>query len=149
MNLLNFPQEGQYFTAAGRPFGVIERELTRTFTNAGDTSVGMLINMIALDSVVNPRISCSTGEQNGWYMQLNLTLSANDILEINTVKGQKYITINGMPTYKGEPIINALEWYGTEWLQLETGKNTFSVTTNNGSTNGNLYFNLIYKGRYE
>ena len=105
--------------------------------------------MVALGEVVNPRISCSTGEQNGWYMLLNLTLQADDELEISTEKRNKYITINGKETYNGEPIINALEWQGEDWLQLETGENTFSVTTKGGETNSNLYFSLIYKGRYE
>lgn len=149
IDLLYFPVEGQYFTEIGRPFGEIDTDLTKSFENKSDTTVGMLINLVALGEVVNPRISCSTGDQNGWYMQLNLTLKVNDELEINTVKGQKYITINGLDTYEEEPILNYLEWYGEEWLQLETGENTFSVTTSGGATNSNLYFNLIYKGRYE
>lgn len=149
VSMLYFPVEGQYFTAAGRPFGVIETELTKTFVNKGDAAVGMLISMVALGVVKNPRISCNTGEQAGWYMQLNLTLNANDALEINTVKGQKYITINGKDTYNGAPILNYLEWYGEDWLQLETGENTFNITTDSGGTNSNVYYSLIYKGRYE
>ena len=149
IDLLFFPQEGQYFTVTGRPFGEIDADLTKTFENRSDTAVGMLISMVALGTVVNPRISCDTGEQKGWYMQLDLTLQANDELEINTVKGNKYITINGLATYNGEPILNYLEWYGKDWLQLETGENTFSVTTEGKATNSNVYFSLIYKGRYE
>lgn len=149
IDFLTFPQEGQYFTETGRPFGLIDTDLTKSFVNNSDTAVGMLISMLALGEVVNPRISCSTGEQNGWYMQLNLTLQADAELEINTVKGDKYITINGQDTYNGEPIINYLEWQGEEWLQVETGENTFSVTTENGETNSNVHFSLIYKGRYE
>lgn len=149
IDLLTFPTEGQYFTEYGRPFGAIDTDLQKTFENKSDTTVGMLISLVAMGEVVNPRISCSTGEQNGWYMQLNLTLQTNDELEINTVKGNKYITINGLDTYNGEPILNHLEWQGNEWLQLETGENTFSVTTKDGATNSNVYFSIIYKGRYE
>lgn len=149
INLLTFPTEGQYFTEIGRPFGALETNLTKTFRNKSDTSVGMLINLIAMGEVVNPRISCDTGEQRGWYMRLNLTLQKDDDLKISTVKGNKYITINGAETYNGEPILNHLEWYGADWLQLETGYNTFSVTTEGGATNSNVYFSLIYKGRYE
>lgn len=149
IGLLCFPLvNGQYFTQIGRPFGAIDLSLTRTFTNTSDTAVGMLITITALGEVVNPRISCSSGEQNGWYMQLNLSLQADDKLEINTVKGNKYVTINGVDTYNGEPILNYLEWYGNDWLQMETGANTFSVTTG-GETKSNVIFNLIYKGRYE
>ena len=149
IGLLCFPLvNGQYFTQIGRPFGAIDLSLTRTFTNTSDTAVGTLITITALGEVVNPRISCSSGEQNGWYMQLNLSLQADDKLEINTVKGNKYVTINGVDTYNGEPILNYLEWYGNDWLQMETGANTFSVTTG-GETKSNVIFNLIYKGRYE
>ncbi len=147
--LLCFPQAGQYFTEYGRPFGAIDTNLTKSFFNASDTAVGMRIEMLAIGEVVKPRISCSTGEQNGWYMQLNLTLAADDLLVIDTAKGRKSITINGLDTYGGEPILNKLEWLGDEWLQLETGTNTFSVTTEGGATNSNLHFSLIYKGRYE
>ena len=146
---LNFPAEGQFFTEVGRPFGLIDTDLTKTFENKSDTAVGMIINMVAIGEVVNPRIVCSTGTQVGNYMQLNLTLNADDELEICTVKNNKYITINGLDTYNGEPILNYLEWQGKDWLQLETGENTFSVTTEDGATNSNVYFSLIYKGRYE
>lgn len=147
--LLNFPVAGQYFTEVGRPFGAIDTQLTKTFRNKSDTTVGMLIELVALGEVVNPRISCSTGAQNGWWMQINLTLHKDDELKINTVKNQKYITINGLDTYNGEPILNKLEFYGDDWLQLETGANTFSVTTDGGATNSNVHFNFVYKGRYE
>lgn len=149
INLLTFPLEGQYFTATGRPFGIMDTSQTKTFSNNSDTAVGMLISVVSWGDVVNPRISCSSGSQNGWYMKLNLTLKANDELRINTVKTEKYITINGLETYNGDPIIDSLEWYGDDWLQLETGANTFSVSTEGGETDKNVSFSLIYKGRYE
>lgn len=147
IDLLCFPIEGQYFLEVGRPFGVIDTNLEKTFNNNGDVAIGMLIRVIALGEVVNPRIICSTGNQKGYYMKINLTLKDNDLLEINTVKGNKSLTINGLETYNGEPILNYLEWQGTDWLQLETGDNTFEVTTDND--NSNLYFNIVYKARYE
>lgn len=148
-DLLYFPLSGHYFTQDGRAFGSIDTDLTKTFRNDSDTTVGMIISLAALGEVVNPRIVCGSGEQIGWYMQLNLTLKIDDELEISTVKSNKYITINGRDTYNGEPILHYLEWQGEDWLQLETGENTFSVSTDGGATNSNLYFNLVYKGRYE
>ena len=147
IGLLFFPEDGQYFTEVGRPFGVIDTTLKKTFINESDVSVGMLLSLTALGKVVNPRISCSSGEQNGWYMQLNLTLQEGDELQISTIKSNKYITINGLETYNGDPILEHLEYSGTDWLQLEQGNNTFNVTTDN--SNSNVYFNIIYKGRYE
>jgi hypothetical protein len=109
----------------------------------------MLLSLVALGMVTKPRISCSSGEQNGWYMQLNLTLQSNDEVKINTVKGNKYITINGSDSYNGKPILSYLEFKGLDWLQLETGANTFNVSTSGGATNSNVYFNINYKARYE
>jgi len=152
LDLLYFPVEGQYFTEYGRPFGAIDTEVTKTFTNASDTSVGMLIDIVALGSIVNPRIGCESGDQVGWYLQLNLTLNQNDIVEINTVRGNKYITINGSTTYNGQPILNYLEFNGNDWLQLETGDNTFNATAIIDGTRQpaqDVYFNITYKGRYE
>ena len=152
LDLLYFPVEGQYFTPTGRPFGAIDTEVTKTFTNESDTSVGMLIDIVALGSIVNPRIGCESGDQVGWYLQINLTLNQNDIVEINTVRGNKYITINGSATYNGQPILNYLEFNGNDWLQLETGNNTFNATAIIDGTRQpaqNVYFNITYKGRYE
>lgn len=149
IDLLFFPINGQYFTSIGRPFGVIDTSLEKTFINKGDVSVGMLLSLVALGMVKKPRISCSSGEQNGWYMQLNLTLQSNDEVKINTVKGNKYITINGSDSYNGKPILSYLEFKGLDWLQLETGANTFNASTSGGATNSNVYFNINYKARYE
>lgn len=149
LNLLTFPFAGQYFTVYGRPFGAIDTNLKKDVTNTSDTAVGMLIKLTALGEVVNPRISCDSGEQKGWYMQLNVTLKENDEVEISTARNNKYIKINGEEIYNGVPVLNYLEWQGNDWLQLETGKNTFDVTTKDGATDKNIYFNFTYKGRYE
>lgn len=145
--LLNFPTEGQYFTQTGRPFGAIEPSLEKTFENDGDVAVGMMIYITALDAVTNPRLSCSTGEQNGWYMQLNLTLAPNDEVVINTTRGEKFITINGSSTYNGAPVLSYLTFVGNDWLQLETGANTFNVTAAAGADD--LFFTITFKRRWE
>lgn len=145
--LLFFPVAGQYFTPTGRPFGAVDTDLKKTFHNDGDTSVGMRILITALGEVQNPRISCSTGEQNGWYMQLNLTLEQNDEVEISTVRGNKYIKINGSTVFDGAPVLSYLTFNGTDWLQLETGENTFNVTATTGADD--VYFTIQYKRRYE
>lgn len=147
INALNFPAQGQYFTQIGRPFGVIDKSLTKDITNEGDTSVGAVFTLAATGEVVNPQITCSTGEQNGWYMRLNLTLKEGDEVKISTVKGDKYITINGSNAINGTPIINYLVFNGNDWLQLEQGSNVFDITVSSGSQN--IYFNATYKRKYE
>lgn len=147
IDLLYFPQDGQYFTPTGRPFGAIDLSLEKTFENDGDVAVGMNILITALNTVSNPRISCSSGEQNGFYMQLNVTLQENDEVEINTTRGNKYIKINGSETFNGQPVLSYLTFVGADWLQLETGKNTFNVTASTGEDD--VYFTITYKRRYE
>ena len=154
IDLLYFPQDGQWFTIIGRPFGALDVDTTKTFTNDGDVAVGMNIRITALDEIENPAIACSTGDQNGWYMWLDLSLQINDEVEINTVRGNKYIKINGSETYNGQPVLSYLHFNGTDWLQLETGDNTFNVGEFNESTeaitpSADVYFTLNYKRRYE
>lgn len=147
ISLLNFPIQGQFFAKAGRPFGVLDTRLEKSFLNDGDAAVGMTITIVALSSLTNPRISCSTGEQNGWYMELLTTIDENDEVEIVTTKGKKSITVNGSDEYKGSPVLSYLNFVGNDWLQLETGENTFNVSAGSGSES--VYFNISYKRRYE
>lgn len=145
--LLFFPVEGQYFTEVGRPFGVLDTDLEKSFVNDGDTDVGMIITINTYGEVKNPRLSCSSGTQNGWWMQLNVTLKDDDEVEISTVRGNKYITINGSEVYNGEPVTNLLEFNGNDWLQLEQGENVFNITAESGSKN--LHYSIGYKRRFE
>lgn len=146
-DLLNFPSEGQYFAPFGRPFGVIDTSLEKTIINDGDTSVGMRIIINARGEVAEPRISCSSGEQDGWFIQLNITLQQGDELVIDTNKGNKSITINGIDTYNGKPILNYLDFRGKDWLQLETGDNTFNIVASKGADLA--YFTIEYRRKYE
>lgn len=149
---LYFPMAtGQYFTqvngtSGGRVFSVLDTALQKVFNNDGDVAVGMNIKIIALEEVSNPRISCSSGEQNGWYMQLNLTLQKSDEVEINTTKGNKYIKINGSETYEGYPVLSYLTFVGSDWLQLETGANYFNISADPSE---GMYFTISYKRRWE
>ena len=147
IDLLYFPEEGRGFPVAGVPFGELNIEKTQTITNDGDTSVGLTIVINALGAVKNPRISCSSGSQNGWYMKLNTTLNDGDEVIISTHKRNKFITINGSENKEGAPILSALEYVGADWLQLETGSNTFNILS---ETNGaQMYFNIYYSRRWE
>lgn len=152
IDLLYFPVAGQFFTPTGRPFGAVDLDTTKTFENDGDVAVGMLIQITALGEVDNPAIACQTGSQQGNYMYLALTLQENDEIDINTVKGNKYITINGSSTYNGQPVLSYLRFTGVDWLQLEAGDNTFNVGEySNGAIvpSQNIYFTISYKRRYE
>lgn len=147
IDLLNFPEEGRGFPEEGVPFGLINTELTQAITNDGDTAVGVTIVINALGEVKNPRIACSTGEQNGYYMKLKTTLKDGDEVIISTHKGAKTITINGGDYVDGEPILSLLEYVGADWLQLETGLNVFNITSDTESAK--VYFYIYFSRRWE
>lgn len=147
VDLLYFPEAGRGFPEEGVPFGVLNLEKTQTITNDGDTSVGLTIVINAQGEVINPRIACSTGSQNGYYMKLNTTLNEGDEAIISTHKGAKEITINGIAYKDGVPILSLLEYVGEEWLQLETGANVFNITTDNDDAK--VYFYIYFSRRWE
>ncbi|MBR3617428.1 MAG: phage tail family protein [Acholeplasmatales bacterium] len=151
--MLYFPlPDGQYFTPEGRVFGVLDVEATKTFINDGDTSVGMNIKITAVDSVSYPCIICSSGNQYGWYMWLAMNIEQGDVIEINTVRGNKYIKVNGSTTYNGVPVLSLLHFNGEDWLQLETGENIFQVGSYYNEAvhpSRDLFFTITYKRRYE
>ncbi len=153
LELLYFPAGGIPFgkihgnTVIGRPFGEISTEKEEEVLNDGDTAVGMTIEIVALSTITNPKIACSTGEQNGWFMKINTIMQANDIIEINTTKGKKSIKYNGNDTKDGVPVLSLLEFQGKDWLQLETGLNKFNVLSDDLVFDA--YFNIFAKRRWE
>lgn len=148
IDLMYFPEAGRGFPEAGVPFGVIKSDLSQTITNDGDTSVGLTIVISTFGTVKNPRIVCSSGSQNGFYMELNTTLNDGDEVIISTHRGAKSITINGGDYLNdGTPILSALKYVGDEWLQLETGANVFEITSD--TEYASVRFYIYYTRRWE
>lgn len=147
VDLLYFPEYGRGIPAEGVPFGALNVEKVQTIANDGDAAVGLTIVINALGEVAKPRISCPTGTQNGWYMQLNTTLKDGDEVVISTHKGNKSITINGSAYINGVPVLSLLEYSGGDWLQLETGENTFNITSD--TERPRVYFYIFYSRRWE
>lgn len=129
-------QGGLAFPAEGIEFGEINFNNNRVFVNEGDISVGMIITVVALNKVTNPKISRSGDE----YIGVNIEMAANDELIIRTGKGEKSITLNG------QNVIDKIMPAST-WLQLETGENEFYISADD-DTQDNAYFLVSYKQRY-
>jgi hypothetical protein len=130
------PEGGLAFPADGVPFGAYDEDLTQELTNEGDVETGMVITIIALGEVVNPRIyNTYTGD----YIGVTDTLEGNDAVTISTIKGQKTITKNG------ENIIDKI-MSGSTFLQLATGTNEFTIQADGGIEN--VYFTMTYKELY-
>jgi hypothetical protein len=130
------PQGGLAFPADGIPFGVYDDDLTQTVQNRGDVEAGMIIQIIATGTVVNPRIIDS---ETGEYIGVNDTLQGNDEITICTLKGQKSISKNG-----ANVIDKILE--GSTFMQIPTGDTEYTIGADSGIDN--LYFTLSFKQRY-
>lgn len=122
----------------GIPFGEIDLNATETFTNNGDITCGMQIDIVALGTVVNPQIANVNTNQ---FIGVDITLNSGDSLVINTERGNKYVTLNGTQ------IFNGINYSGNDWLQLETGENTFVINASSGSEN--VYFHIYYKREWQ
>ena len=130
-----------YFVESGIPFGEYDLSRTRTFYNTGDVAVGMLIEIQAFDTVTNPKIWSPNNE----FFGLNVTMSANDKIYINTAKGKKSVYLEA-PNGTKTNLLNKVMPFST-WLQLEAGENEYRVDSDDANTE-NMTFNLYYKQRY-
>ena len=128
---------------AGIAFGEYDLTRTREFTNKGDVAVGMDIEIIAYATVTNPIIRDDNGNFFGvGYGTGNkqVKMSIGDVIRISTHKGKKSIYLNDTS------IISKIKPKST-WLQLEAGENTFTINSDDDSTN-NMTFTLTFKQRY-
>lgn len=118
------------------PMGVYDMTRTRQFVNDGDAAVGMVITITAQGDVVNPVLYDNmTGE----YIGIDDTLTLGDEVVINTIRGQKSITKNGVN------VLSKLR-QGSTWLQLDVGANIFLIDADKGASE--MYFTLIFKQAY-
>ena len=130
-----------YFEEIGRALGELNTSRTRTFVNYGDVSVGMTIEVLAYSTVTNPIIYDQNGNFFGvGYGSKPLVMNAGDVLNINTLKGHKYVTLNGVSQ------LDKIKPQST-WLQIDAGSNEFSIDSDDALTN-NMTFTLNYTQRY-
>lgn len=138
LDLHYFPLDvgGLAFPVDGIPFGEYDLNMTRTYTNDGDADCGMVISIVALGDVLNPTIYKSDGS----FIGVNDSMEAGDEIIINTVRGEKAITKNGVN------ILSKIK-AGSTFLQMDTGDNEFTIDSD-GETEGNVYFLLSFKRRF-
>ena len=117
------------------PLGVIDRQMQQTYNNDGDVDTGMIITIIATGTVTNPKIY----NQNGEFIGVDDTLTVGDKVVINTYKGKKTITKNGVS------IFNKIT-SGSVFLRMETGTNVFSINADAGAQY--MYFYVSFKRRF-
>lgn len=116
--------------------GEIMDAYRRTIINDGDVSVGIRMVVIVDRDVSNPKIM---RDETSEFFEVAVDMHEKDELVISTIKGKKYVTLNGVS------VINKVV-AGSTWLQLEVGANVF-VTTNNLGGKG-MTFNVFANERY-
>lgn len=125
----------------GKEFSRIEKTIEQTVINAGDTETGVIIEISASGTVINPTIyNTVTRESFG----LNITMQSGDVITINTNNFQKKVELlrNGETTN----IINSII-KGNKWFKLLQGDNLFTYTCDTGEEFLNIRF--IYNNLYE
>ncbi|MBR2679935.1 MAG: phage tail family protein, partial [Exiguobacterium sp.] len=91
--------------------------------------------------VTNPIIYDQNGNFFGvGYTGKTLTMSAGDVLVIDTQAGQKSVKLNGVSVFdKVKP--------QSTWLQLQAGENEFSINSDDADTD-NMVFTMSFRQRY-
>lgn len=117
------------------PLGAINQSMQQTYINDGDVETGLTITIIATDTVINPRIYNGRGD----FIGVNDTMQANDEIVINTYKGQKTITKNGVS------IFNKI-MSGSVFFNMETGENVFTAAADSGEQY--VYYFVTFKRRF-
>lgn len=116
---------------------IIGNDIRKNIINAGEVDTGMLIELFAIGTVVNPVIY---DVLNRTHIKLEFTMEANDIIYINTNSGNKSITLlrDGVESN----IISYLS-YSSKWLTLNTGDNVFTYDAESGVSNIKLTFRTL------
>ena len=139
----NYPNDMLYFPVEGIPFGEYDFSRSRIIQNNGDVSVGMIIEVLAYNTVTNPIIQNQNGEFFGIGYGTGakqVVMQAGDIMIINTNRGFKSVTLNDQNLY------GYIKPQST-WLQLEAGANTLAINSDDDDLE-NMTFSLTYKRKY-
>jgi hypothetical protein len=128
--------------AEGIEFSRITKNTRKSILNTGDVETGLLIELFATGTVVNPVIFDT---YNRTQMALKISMQAGDKLVINTNIGEKGITL----IRDGEES-NALGYMrpDSSWFVLMPGDNVFTYDCESGASNLQLTFksSILYAG---
>ena len=111
---------------SGFEFAVQSPDRIARINNDGEVETGCIFELNAIAYVKNPKLqNINTFE----WIELNFEMQADDVIVINTIKGQKSITLkrNGITTN----IINYKVW-GSTFLQLVCGLNEIVCDAQSG-----------------
>lgn len=139
VSLFEFPFS---IDAAGIPLSEFNEYLIGQITNDGNVSTGLIIELTANGKVINPVIYDADSRES---MGLRLTMQANDLIRITTIKGQ-----TGVVLVRGGTTTNIINTIidGATWFQANPGTNFYTYTVDDGLDNLSVKFmaNALYSG---
>lgn len=128
--------------ANGVEFSSISTNVRPSIVNIGDVETGLIIDIYAQGTVVNPIIY---DVLNKTYMKINYTMITSDHIVINTNAGEKgiYLVRDGVTT----DILGYMA-LGSEWLMLDVGDNIYTHSADSGVDDMSITFTtpLLYYG---
>ena len=124
-------------------FSFFDESYVGTIINDSDSECGLIIEMMFNAAVSS--IMISNAEIDDEYMVLTYAFQDDDVVRVNTTKGEKSITL----TRDGETIniFSALE-KGSTFFQLKQGVNYFTFSTDSGSNDTDVIVKLIHNTVY-
>lgn len=109
--------------------------------NEGENETGLIIKVMAKGEVVNPTIyNVETRE----FFTINVTMEEDEVLILNTNRGQKSVTLSDETTTTN--VINKVARNST-WLTLSKGDNQFTYEADVGSADMQVLF--THRTRYQ
>lgn len=124
---------GAFYFPFGMQRAVAVQDMLRTATvnSVSENETGIIIRVTFLASASNLRI---TNADTGEYLTINYGFSNGDILEINTIDGQKDVVL-----YHGETERSIIAYVedGSTFFQLQSGDNRFNYVLNGQPQNVN------------
>lgn len=126
----------------GTEISAITTSVRKSIINVGDIESGIIIDVYAIGSVVNPVIYDVLART---HIRLLFTMEANDRIVINTNVGKKSIKLirNGV-----ESNILGYMLPDSKWFTLKSGDNVFTYDADNGTSNMQITFttSVLYGG---
>lgn len=122
-------------------FSIYLKDRIVNLINEGEDETGFIIKITATDEVINPAIyNVDTRE----FFKMNITLAKTDVLTINTIKGQKSVTL--LHDTVTTNAINKVDREST-WLSLSKGDNQFTYEADTGGSDMQIAF--THRTRYQ
>lgn len=138
-SLFEFPFS---ISESGKEFGAITANVRKSIINTGDVESGIVIDLFATGTVVNPVLYDVFKRT---HIKLMLTMEANDRIVINTNVGQKSITL-----VRGGVSSNIMGYLypDSSWFTLSAGDNVFTYAADSGGSNLQIMFStsVLYGG---